>query len=215
MLSYMHKLEFTLTICLLFFLMGIWPLPFRSLYAQERNIVTKSFPLEFDESFSGNSKWQDPLKIIDDNLETYSSPRGEFAYDEQGFYYILHLRRPYKPGGELLDQTDYGEILKVQIKLVYGLMHGVKLNRFSFLEVEGYIRRLENVGVRGAGLDQKIVEIIDVTKAQSEWSFTDPYQWDEIILRFSSSSGGLNDLTFNLYEVQLLVTYLQKRSNGG
>jgi len=183
--------------------------------AQFQKTSTKIIPLTFTKSFVGNKKWINPIHIIDGDEESYSYPVVADYYDEDSVYYNIILERPLDRSGKLIDDFDYGTILKVQVKLVFGLQRNFALTRYSYVDVEGYVRRLENVEIAGPGLGEKLVEIVDVTSAKKKWEFTSPLQWDEIVIRFSSEEDYLEDGIFRLYEVQLLVTYVPKRNIGG
>lgn len=148
--------------------------------------------------------------MIDGDLNTYSFPVDNSKVDDDGFYYYLHLQRPMDANGGLIDGTDYGTIIKVQLKVVYGLFEGFPLTRFSYIEAEGFNRRFENAGVPGTGAENKITEISNITDALKEWSFSNPTQWDEILLRISSKYDIADNQLFRLYEIQLLVTYIKK-----
>lgn len=177
---------------------------------QPNQIVTKPFPITFNQSFQSNKLWSYPLNMIDGDLNTYSSPLDFDSMDDDGYYYNLYFHRLYDSHGELLDKNEYGTIVKVQIKIVYGLFEGLSLSRFSNLEVEGLTFRLGVSDVSGTGVENKVTEIVDVTSALKDWSFSAPSQWDELLLHFSDKNGSLNWEMFRIYDVQLLVTFIQK-----
>jgi len=181
-----------------------------ALPSQPNQIVTKSFPITFNESYQSNKLWSDPLNIIDGDPNTYSSPVNFASIDDDGYYYNLFFQRLYNANGDLLDKNDYGTIVKVQLKIVYGLFEGLSLTRFTNVEVEGFTYRLSIADVPGAGVEEKVVETIDVTSALKEWSFSNPSHWDEILLNLSTRRVNLDQETYRIYEVQLLVTFIQK-----
>ena len=181
-----------------------------ALLSQPNQIVTKSFPITFNESYQPNKLWSDPLNLVDGNSNTYSSPVNFASIDDDGYYYNLYFQRLYNSNGELLDKNDYGTIIKVQLKIVYGLFEGLSLTRFTNVEVEGFTYRLSIADVPGAGVEEKVVETIDITSALKEWSFSNPSHWDEILLNFSTRHVSLNWEMFRIYDVQLLVTFIQK-----
>lgn len=180
------------------------------IFSQQEQIITKSFPLTFDNNSASNKLWMDPLNILDGDVSTFSYPSTYTKFDDDGFYYVLFFQRPLNSNGDLLDNTDYGTIVKVQIKIVYGLFEGINLSRFSSIEFEGYNRRLDNIDIPGIGVDEKITEIADLTDALAEWNFNDPQQWDELLLRFSTKYDIADSQLFHVYDIQLLITYIKK-----
>jgi hypothetical protein len=180
------------------------------LLSQPSQIVTKSFPITFNQSFPPNKLWSDPLNIIDGDTNTSSSPVGVSSVDDDGYYYNLFFQRLYNSNGDLLDKNDYGTIIKVQLKIIYGLFEGIALSRFSYFEAEGLNFRLSNVDIPGTGIEEKVTETIDITSALKEWSFSNPSHWDELLLHLSTRRVSLGQETCRIYEVQLLVTFIQK-----
>jgi hypothetical protein len=180
------------------------------LQSQPNQIATKSFPITLNPSFQPNKLWSDPLNMIDGDPNTSSSPVVASSIDDDGFYYNLFFQRLYNANGDLLDKNDYGTIIKVQLKITYGLFEGVALSRFSNVEAEGLNFRLNNVDIPGTGIEEKITETIDVTSALKEWSFLNPSHWDEFLLHLSTRRANLDRETFRLYDVQLLVTFIKK-----
>ena len=181
-----------------------------ALLSQPNQIVTKTFPITFNQSFQPNKLWSDPLNIIDGDPNTSSSPVNVASIDDDGYYYNLYFQRLYNSNGELLDKNDYGTIIKVQLKIVYGLFEGLSLTRFSYVEAEGLSYKLSIADIPGAGVEEKVVETIDVTSALKEWSFSNPSHWDEILLNFSTRYVNLDWEMFRIYDVHLLVTFIQK-----
>lgn len=178
--------------------------------AKTEEIITKNLPLEFESTFPGNHKWFKPVNILDGDDSTWSMPSEPDYSDSDCSYYNLYLKRPVTNSGSLVDPTDYGRILKVQIKLTYSLKEGYKLSRYSYLEFEGLTKRLENTEIKGAGLNEQIVEFIDVTQAVKNWTFNDPKLWDEIVLRFGSEDDSLSERALRLYGLTLIVTYVAR-----
>jgi hypothetical protein len=181
-----------------------------ALPSQPNQIVTKSFPITFNQSFQPNKLWSDPLNIIDGDPNTSSSPADVSSIDDDGYYYHLFFQRLYNANGDLLDKNDYGTIVKVQLKIIYSLFEGIALSRFSNFEAEGLNYRLNNADIPGTGIEEKITETIDITSALKEWSFSNPSHWDELLLNLSTRRVNLDWEVFRIYEVQLLVTFIQK-----
>jgi hypothetical protein len=204
----MRLLRITLSFAVI---LTIFNLFFRILIlCQPNQIVTKAFPITFNQSFQPNKLWSDPLNIIDGDPITSSSPISVSSIDDDGYYYNLFFQRLYNSNGDLLDKNDYGTIVKVQMKIIYSLFEGIALSRFSNFEAEGLSFRLNNVDIPGTGIEEKITETIDITSALKEWSFSNPSNWDELLLNLSTRRVNLDWETFRIYEIQLLVTYIQK-----
>lgn len=179
-------------------------------FSQQEKTITKVFPLTFNEDNASNKLWVNPLNILDGDTTTFSYPKTCFKLDDDGYYYVLMLQRPFDANGRLLDKNDYGTIIRVQVQLVYGLFEGIGLTRFSSIEFEGYNRRLDNIEIPGINVEEKVTEIADITDAVSDWNFSNEQQWDELLLRFSTKYDISDEQLFHLYDIQLLITYIKK-----
>ncbi len=183
-----------------------------SVLAQTQRTETKALALVLEEEYDANKKWKDPLNMVDGDETTYSTPLMADYYDSEGVYYNLRLKRPVNSRGLPIEDLGQISILKVQVRLVYGLQKIAYLERYSYLDFEGYVQRLENVEILGPGFDNKLIEIFDVTRTNKAWDINSALQWDEIVIRFSAEQDDLESKSFRLYEVQLLVTYVPKRN---